>query len=310
MTIANVIPRRVTPGAGVDPETRKIISDLQDAVADAFRRLRATSVESDAIAISSGETPLPQLVWITASQAIVQGWAGLGSVVRRTLQDGIQRSFDGFLAWDITASGVGGRDTGSESASTWYYLYLVPHPGAPTTSLGLVSSTVPPISGGPAGYSSYAYVGALYNDGSSNLRKIYHVSPSHFAWYYGITPASVAAFGTAFKDPAVTASLVDVIPDTAACAHLNFEIQRDGSAGGWDVSLNLRIDGETNVFTEVFANNLAFNSQYLYTWIPTPTSPKQIGYRSYKTGGTPAIALQDVSCLGWIDGFLVAQAGA
>lgn len=70
----------------------------------------------------------------------------------------------------LSASGVNGLDTGSEAASTWYYVWVIgDSTGAnPTATLLSLSSTV----GGltfPAGYDRARRVGAVRNDGSSNL---------------------------------------------------------------------------------------------------------------------------------------------
>lgn len=73
------------------------------------------------------------------------------------------------LTVDITVSGAGGLDTGSEAASTWYYLWYI-HNGVDGKLLLSVSSTSPTL---PSGYLYRALIGAVYNDASSNFLNFY-----------------------------------------------------------------------------------------------------------------------------------------
>lgn len=70
---------------------------------------------------------------------------------------------------DITVTGANGRDAGSESATTWYYIYWIYNPTT-TTWAGLLSTsaTAPTM---PSGYTYKVLIGAVYNDGSSNFVK-------------------------------------------------------------------------------------------------------------------------------------------
>lgn len=70
---------------------------------------------------------------------------------------------------DITASGANGLDTGSDAGDTWYYLYVIYNPSTATVaSLLSASATSPTL---PSGYTYFALVGAVRNDGSSNFIK-------------------------------------------------------------------------------------------------------------------------------------------
>lgn len=60
------------------------------------------------------------------------------------------------LTCDLSASGVGGLDTGSVAANTPYYLYGVNNAGA----IGLIASASDPNTG-PTGYTYWTYIGAL-----------------------------------------------------------------------------------------------------------------------------------------------------
>lgn len=74
----------------------------------------------------------------------------------------------------ISSSGAGGLDTGSEAASTWYYVWAIYNPGTDTDAAMLsLSSTSPTM---PSGYTKKRRVGAVRNDGSSNFLQYETVS--------------------------------------------------------------------------------------------------------------------------------------
>ena len=59
----------------------------------------------------------------------------------------------------ITASGVGGLDTGAEAANTWYYIYAL------SASTGIISTSPT----APTGQTVYALIGAVRNNGASDF---------------------------------------------------------------------------------------------------------------------------------------------
>ena len=67
---------------------------------------------------------------------------------------------------DITASGVNGLDTGSEAGSTWYHIWAIAKADGTKDCLLSASATAPML---PAGYTYKAYLGAVYNNASSNF---------------------------------------------------------------------------------------------------------------------------------------------
>lgn len=74
---------------------------------------------------------------------------------------------------DITVSGANGLDTGAEAASTWYNKWVIYNPTTQTLAALLsLSATAPTM---PAGYTFKARVGAVRNDGSSNLLRTIQV---------------------------------------------------------------------------------------------------------------------------------------
>jgi len=104
--------------------------------------------------------------WVSASQLSL-GKSGKVSVVDDTEGNG-RFSWSGALTADITTSGAGGLDTGSEALNTWYYLWSI----ADSTLLNAVaamfsaSSTNPLM---PAGYDLKRALWAGRNNGSGDF---------------------------------------------------------------------------------------------------------------------------------------------
>lgn len=74
----------------------------------------------------------------------------------------------GVYAVNTGVSGIGGLDTGSVAADTWYYVWLC----AGTTGVGAVISTSSSAPTLPSGYDDYKRrIGAVRTDGSSDLRR-------------------------------------------------------------------------------------------------------------------------------------------
>jgi hypothetical protein len=63
---------------------------------------------------------------------------------------------------DITVSGAGGLDAGSEAASTWYHLWVIARADGTTSVIFSTSATAPTL---PAGYTYKAYAGLVQRRG-------------------------------------------------------------------------------------------------------------------------------------------------
>lgn len=93
-----------------------------------------------------------------------------------TLSPGSARAHDDFLdivsatslVCDVSTSGVGGRLSGSETADTWYALWLIDDStGGNIANIGCEANFTAPTL--PAGYDKYRFIGAFRNNGSSNI---------------------------------------------------------------------------------------------------------------------------------------------
>ena len=70
------------------------------------------------------------------------------------------------LTADITVSGAGGLDTGSEAGNTWYHIYAISTTAGVVNCVFSVSNSAPTL---PSGYTFYGYLGAIRNNASSNF---------------------------------------------------------------------------------------------------------------------------------------------
>lgn len=166
----------------------------------------------------------PILQYNSASVVDVTNKLGASPELFVTLNDGVKRRNIGTLTVDLTVSGRGGLDTGSEAISTWYYLYLVPNVAG--TGLSAVASVIGPATG-PTGFSVWKYIGFIRNDSGGDILRFKQTGPSFDfvnlqAAYNG---SSVAAFAW------TSLSLVGVVPVTASIAKVYATSSAD--AGVW-----------------------------------------------------------------------------
>jgi hypothetical protein len=109
---------------------------------------------------------------------------------------------------DVTVSGANGLDTGSEGASTWYYLWAIWNPTTNTVAALLsASGTTPTL---PSGYTFKALAGVVYNDGSSNFTAFWQQDQT--VW---VNTAEVGGALLAGKSSYGSVSLAALVPPNA-----------------------------------------------------------------------------------------------
>ncbi|WP_189347444.1 hypothetical protein [Mesorhizobium sp. M4A.F.Ca.ET.090.04.2.1] len=119
----------------------------------------------------------------------------------------------------LNASGANGLDTGAEAASTWYNCWVIWN-GTTTAALLSLSATAPTM---PGGYTHKLWVGAIRNDGSSNLLRTLQYG-RECRIVIGTNPTiSLQAAGNTAGDPSagtyVDLDLSSFIPPTATKAY-------------------------------------------------------------------------------------------
>ena len=240
---------------------------------------------------------IPVLEYLSASQVRAKAALGAASALRLLLNDGVRYQAASPLALDLTVSGRGGLDTGSEAPNTWYYVYAVP-----STTSGLFeilcSATPPPT--GPTGYATWRYLGAFRNDASSNILVFYQDGAS----FRYSDRQRVAALGSGTDGAPVALSLAAHAPATARIVDVLWYYQAAGTAGqliGW--ADGRQGGGGDNGQWQIRANcaDNTFGSDTVAGSISTVTNPKQIYYQRLSSCNG---ALVDI--LGWLDGYLAA----
>jgi hypothetical protein len=110
---------------------------------------------------------------------------------------------------DITVSGINGLDSGSESSSSWYYIWLIKNPVTGTIA-GLLSTHWYDSPTLPVGYTLKRLIGAVYNNGSSNFERFSQVQNR-----VQVTAASFVIFSGFFSTGSV--AMVVVSPGPPLC---------------------------------------------------------------------------------------------
>jgi len=133
-------------------------------------------------------------ITITADEVVLKTSAAVAAAV-----SGVSETVS------ISASGVGGLDTGSPAAQTWYYIYLIYHPSTLDVAGCFSTSAMAPqgtaISG--AGYTYYAKVGVAYCQSPSvflNFKQLgnrVHATAEAFAFTPGLNWAALDITGSA-----------------------------------------------------------------------------------------------------------------
>lgn len=108
-------------------------------------------------------------------------------------------TFSGTKTVNITVSGVGGLDTGSEVADTWYYIFIIGDTTLvnDTDVLMSASATAPTM---PAGYDVKRLIGAIRNDDSQDFYDYYTQSTGKdrlYLWRESVSTLQVLSDGTA-----------------------------------------------------------------------------------------------------------------
>ena len=216
--------------------------------------------------------------WVTVSTVDIDA----GALVLDDGSGGKVRVENVNLTVDITVSGVNGLDSGSEAPSTWYHLWVITN-GSTVAGLMSTSDTSPTL---PSGYTHKGYVGAVYNDSSSDLRGFLQRGDLVLQ-----VIASVLAFGTATTPTLV--SLSSAIPTTATTVSLSLIL--NSSSGQQDIALSVipdssdvygvsRLKVETGTVTfDVASNELPLlTPQQIYYFVGGVNAQGSISVRGWR----------------------------
>jgi hypothetical protein len=245
---------------------------------------------------------VPQLAYNSASVVDVSPKAGTSSRLWLLLSDGIRYYADGTQTIDLTTTGLGGLDTGTEAVSTWYYCYAVP--SATTWVFDVVASVTGPATG-PTGYSSWKYLGAVYNDSAGDLRKWIQTGNNRFEYPGYVEGAASQALAGSTLYSKMDLDLSDVIPETATSMNF-FAVLRHGTSAGWSPQMLLYVKNEANWHTYMLCSYNPYESNASEGFIPISVT-QTIEYQSTSDGAGSSLYSQDVFTRGWIDGWLASD---
>ncbi|MDP3048905.1 MAG: hypothetical protein Q8N12_05670 [Thermodesulfovibrionales bacterium] len=124
---------------------------------------------------------------------------------------------------NITAAGANGLDTGAEAASTWYHIWAIAKADGTKKTLASLSATAPTM---PSGYTFLAYLGAIYNNGSSNFITMRQTDKS-------VSCSLNTALSNGNSTVWQSVSLVSIIPSTATnvSGQIKLMLPSDGARG-------------------------------------------------------------------------------
>jgi hypothetical protein len=148
----------------------------------------------------------------TVSIAIGQG---------RTDNDAVNFEVTSPITVDITVSGAGGLDTGSEAASTFYDVYVIRNAVGVTNGLLVVRGNAPVL---PAGFFTKRRVGTVRNDGSSNFIDYQQTGGGRdktYIYLASLSSRTVLSGGSATTPTAI--ALGTLVPNTTQKALLTLD---------------------------------------------------------------------------------------
>lgn len=144
----------------------------------------------------------------------------------------------------ITTSGANGLDTGSEAASTWYYVWVI-YNGTTTSSLLSLSNSAPTM---PSGYTYKGLVGVVRNNASSDLIVVRQFG--NFAMYSD-ADFSVLSAGTATIMTDV--DLSTLVPPISRVAYLACTLLISHGTAEVSFNMSIRRKGDTGAGRAVIA---------------------------------------------------------
>ena len=150
------------------------------------------------------------------------------------------------------AASAGGLDTGSEAPSVWYHIWVISNVTTAITLFSL-SPTVPTM---PAGYTFKSYIGAVYNDSSSNFIMFYQVNNMVSSTYQRVL--------TLYNSTAIAPIDISAhIPSTAKCFIGQYYLN---SASGTYINLYSDYVSPIGQFY-LYGNTIAINEGYVVSYV-------------------------------------------
>jgi hypothetical protein len=188
----------------------------------------------------------------------------------------------------VTAAGANGLDTGSEGSSRWYHIWAIGKTDGTLDGLLSESASAPTL---PSGYTYKGYLGAVYNDASSNFVDFIQ-SGDLAGTRRDLTTNQVLASGTQTSYTAI--SLAAAVPPTATAVCMEGGITTSTNSGF--VSFAADGSGTTSIGAQSIVSSTAgvAGTIQLNAGLILMSTPQQI---KYLKGGTNVLAQGIV--IGW-----------
>lgn len=240
---------------------------------------------------------LPLLEYNSASVVDIVAAPGKSNTALAKLSDDKIYTATLPLTMNITTSGVGGLDTGSEASDTWYYLYLVPD-GNGGDICDVVASVTYPDGGGPTGFSAWKYIGYIRNNDSSNIIPFVHFDGNRFQMWIGSI-----SLGTGTDASPVQLDLSSYIPKTAVAIDAEGFLRMNST--GTSCSLALYPSGFQSfplIGLYIWASGNVADHESQRGIVAVPDSSQEVYYQKNVVTGTVSESYLRIMCA--IDGWL------
>ena len=238
----------------------------------------------------------PILEYVDANTVQLAAGPGAASDLSVCLNDGIRRTVQAPLEIDLTVSGEGGLDTGSEAISTWYYAYLVEDSSDPT-ALNCVCSVTDPDGGGPTGYPKWKFIEAFLNDASGDIQEF-----DHIAGQLQLRNTIIIANRTGIDGSPVALDCSSALPKTAGIALLRAGGSNFGT--GYVTTSFWPITGDTSKNSRI---SIVFDECNNNELIELACDTTQQIYTQNTSSGGGTFGSQEICGIGWISRYNQAQ---
>jgi len=254
-------------------------------------------------ATTANSENVPFLEYSSASVVNVKALSGASTTLRMILNNGFVYSATSPLTVDMATTGLGGREASSdpEAADTWYYIYAVPET---SEFLDVIASVNDPDTG-PADYSAWKYLGAVRNDGSSDIKQFRQEGNEFFYITGGGSILSSGSPGDIEHETSYAeVSLANQVPDTCTYVQMSLYISIDPENPQAKWRINWSVDG-TNLFYILFAaGDISVSARDSNTWYMPVSSSKSIWRKRAREQGSLDLVWINYGVLSWIDGWL------
>lgn len=206
--------------------------------------------------------------YVSASQITV-GLVNDRTVLRDEANEYTMR-FTGKLTLDLTVSGVGGIDVGSEAASTWYSVWIIADSTATDRGLAKAilstSPTFPTLPPSPATFDVARRIGWIRNDGSSDIIKFFMFGCERSrVWFYDAEQSAVQVLVGGNATSFTNIDLSAFVPPTSTLARMHTEF----NPGAQNRATRIRTNGSTIAVPVMTLPGAGNNPTMAFTLMPT-----------------------------------------